>query len=314
MMVQRSFELRGAEGLGDKPRPDVIGGVLAGLRATLQDTVRMGFLHSSRTAGRIPAMLKHAAKVRYLGHTGHGDCSTILRFEVPEFGSVADELFRQGLLWDEGPTRQQTSFDLLATVLADVRRMARDSRRFDHPLLHRLAGYRQRFRHGLESIGLPDVQGIEPTQIDVALSRAAEELYRETPAPKRVRVAGRLDMLGVSERVMGLVLADGTPITGVWNTEPFTELAAFLDKQVVIEGVAVFRPSGALLRVDTDAVAYAAAEDAFFATLPSANREPDYAKEAARGNVSRGAYSAILGQLRGEESDEDFVRAVAAVS
>lgn len=93
--VERSFELRGPSGLGESPRPDLIGGVLSGLQETLIDSVRMGFLHASRTRGRIPQMLKDAADVRFIGMQGQGDEVTTLRFRVPRFGDVAAELFDQ---------------------------------------------------------------------------------------------------------------------------------------------------------------------------------------------------------------------------
>ena len=47
-LLERTFELRGPEGLGAKPRPELIGPVFSHLHDTLQDAVRMGFLHSSR--------------------------------------------------------------------------------------------------------------------------------------------------------------------------------------------------------------------------------------------------------------------------
>ena len=93
--VERSFRLEAQSGLGAKPRPELIGPILTHLHDTLQDTVRMGFLHSSRARGRIPASVKAAADVRYLGHSAAGDGATVLRFEVAPFGEVAAELFSQ---------------------------------------------------------------------------------------------------------------------------------------------------------------------------------------------------------------------------
>ena len=82
------------EGLGARPRPEPIGAVLSHLHDSLQDTVRMAFLPSSRARGRVPLPLKAAAGVRFIGHSAGGDSGTLLRFEVPHFGSAAPELFR----------------------------------------------------------------------------------------------------------------------------------------------------------------------------------------------------------------------------
>src|SRR6185436_18461698 len=138
----------------------------------------------------VPASLQRAAEVRYIGHAAGANDSTILRFEVPEFGSVAQDLFGQGLLWDTGPKPDQTAFDLLAASLHDVRKMAKDSERFDHALLGRFARYRHVLRRGLTSIGLPDARVSETESIDESLSVAAESLLRETPPSRRVRLCG----------------------------------------------------------------------------------------------------------------------------
>jgi hypothetical protein len=313
-LIERTFELRGPEGLGAKPRPELIGPVLGRVRETLMDSVRMGFLHSSNARGRIPACLQRAAEVRFTGHAAGKDDSTLLRFEVPEFGSVAAELFEQGQLWSSGPKPEQTAFELLAESLRDVRHKATNSERFDHALLRRFAGYRRLLKRGLNSIGLPDANISEAESIDEPLSAAAESLFRETPPARRVRLSGRLDLLGVSKRVMGLFLDDGTSVTAVWTSEGFVDLASFLDKQVVIEGLAEFRPSGSLLRVDAEAIRDAGVSDASFSTLPLPEVRPSYQKAAATVRPGQKPYASIFGLIPGEESDEKFAVAVAELS
>ena len=312
-LIERTCELRGSEGLGGRPRPELIGPVLGRMHDTLLDAVRMGFLHSSHACGRIPLCLKQAADVRFIGHAAGRDDSTILRFEVPEFGSVAEELFEQGQLWDSGPKPEQTAFDLLAGSLHDVRQMKKNSGRFDHALLRRFANYRRLLRRGLTSIALPDTNMTEES-IDEPLSEAAESLFRETPPARRVRMCGRLDSLTVSKRVLGLYLEDGNPVTAVWTSEGFVDLADFLDKQIVIEGLAEFRPSGTLLRVDADAIRDASAGDSSFSTIPMPEVHRNYQKAAATVRPGQKPYASIFGLIPGEESDEVFAAAVAELS
>jgi hypothetical protein len=313
-LIERTFELHGPEGLGAKPRPELIGPVLGRVRETLLDCVRMGFLHSSHARGRIPASLQRAAEVRFISHAGGDNDSTLLRFEVPEFGSVAEELFEQGQLWSSGPKPEQTAFELLAESLRDVRIQAKNSDRFDHALLRRFASYRHLLRRGLTSITLPDANILERESIDERLSLAAENLFRETPPARRLRLCGRLDLLGVSKRVMGLFLEDGASVTAVWTAEGFVDLASFLDKQVVIEGLAEFRPSGALLRVDADAIRDAGVGDASFSTLPLAEVRRNYQKAVATVRPVQKPYASIFGLIPGDESDEEFTAAVAELS
>lgn len=302
--VDRTFEMRGPSGLGATPRPELIAPVLSKLHNTLVDSVRMGFFHSSRTRGRIPRGLQVAAEVRFVGMEGSGDEVTKLHFQAPRFGDVASALFEQGQLWDDGPQPEQTAFDLLASSLADVRNQKGDSSRYDQGLLDRFAGYRNALKRGVECIRVGDTNFIEAL-IDSTLVDAADSLRRQTPPSRRVRLCGKLDMLGVTRKVLGIYLEDGTPVTAIWNTEDFADLAGFLDKFVVIEGLAVFRPSGRLLRIDADAIGAAGARDSHFSALPLAGAI-DYAS-VARTRAGKSPYRDLLGMIPGEESDEDFI-------
>lgn len=306
-LVERTFELRGTSGLGAEPRPQLVGSLLAGLHDTLVDSVRMGFLHASRTRGRIPRGLEAAADVRFVGMEGSGDDVTKLHFRVARFGDVAAELFGQRQLWDDGPQPEQTAFDLLALSLSDVRNRQSDSSRYDHSLLNRFARYRSTLRHGVDSIRI-DGADTGKARIDSALVAAAESLRQQTPTSRRVRLCGKLDMLGVSRKVMGLCLEDGTLVTALWNTEDFAGLAGFLDKDVVIEGLAVFRPSGRLLRIDADAIDAAGSRDSYFSTLPLPGGM-DYAN-AVRTRHGLSPYKDLLGMIPAEESDEEFLKAL----
>ena len=313
-MVERTFELRGTEGLGAKPRPELIGPVLGKVHETLLASTRMGFMHSSRRRGRIPKSLQQAADARFIGHMEGSEGSTILRFEVPQFGDIAQELFAQGQLWDSGPKPEQTAFDLLSASLHDIRTKATDSVRFDHAMLHQFASYGRVLRHGLKSISLPDLRTRQTEAIDEPLSIAANELYRATPPARRVRICGRLDLMGVSKQVLGLVLEDGSPVTAIWALDGMVDLASLLDRQVVIEGLAEFRPSGSLLRVDADAIRHAVAGDAAFSALPMPEIQRNYQQAAAVLRPGHKPYAAIFGLIPADESDEEFTAAVEAMS
>lgn len=312
--IERSFRLEASEGLGGKPRPELIGPVLAHLHETLQDTVRMGFLHSSRARGRVPASLRQAADVRYLGHTADGDTATLLHFEVPSFGEAAADLYRQQSLWEDGPQPEQTAFELLGSALSDVAARCADSSRFDSGLLRRFASYRRMFGRGhLNRIALPDTALPQPGQLDASVAEAANTLCSATPAPRRVRVAGRLDVLGASQGVLKLDIGQGDVVTALWEGD-VEALKDYFNKDVVIEGMAMFRPSGTLLRVDATAIAAASARDDFFRIVPSGVLPQDFLRTARLRPGEKSAYARILGSIPAEETDEEFAAAVEAMS
>lgn len=314
--VERSFRLEAHSGLGLKPRPELIGPVLTHLHDTLQDTVRMGFLHTSRARGRIPGSIKAAADVRYLGHSAEGDGVTVLRFEVAPFGEVAADLFSQAQLWEDGPRPEQTAFELLAAALEDVGSRRGESSRFDPGMLRRIGGYRKLFgKDGLSSIVLPDVTLYKSGRLDASVVQSARELAHATPQPRRVRVAGRLDLMGASQGVLKLHVATGGIVTAIWEGEESLEqFAPLFNKDVVCEGLGVFRPSGTLLRIDADALAPASERDEFFRHAPVAEANTDFALAARLRSGESSVYASFLGSIPAEESDEEFAAAVDALS
>jgi hypothetical protein len=235
-LIERTFEITGPEGLGAKPRPEKIGPVFTHLHDTLQDAVRMGFLHSSRARGRIPACLKAAAEVYFIGHSTNTAGSTLLHFEVPAFGSVAGELFEQKLLWEDGPKPDQTAFELLSAALSDVRKKQKESNRFDRGMLQRVRSYRHILRRGIDRIGLPDTDLPEAAEIDRVVVEAASELCAATPTPRRVRITGRLDLMAAKQSVLKLDVKEGVFVTAVWEgVQPVETLKDFFNRDVVIE-------------------------------------------------------------------------------
>lgn len=314
-VVERSFRLEGPSGLGAKPRPELIGPVLTHLHDTLRDAVRMGFLHSSHPRGGIPRGLKAAADVRYIGHSEADDNATLLRFEVSPFGDVAADLFKQTRLWDDMPTPDQTAFELLGAALDDIGTRREDSNRFDAGLLRRIARYKVIFRCGLSRIVLPDLAAPRPVSFDTAVIDAAHALSDATPPSRRVRVCGRLDLMGVSQGVIKIHVAGGAVVTALWDgKEPIDELRSLLNRDVVCEGIGVFRPSGTLLRIDADAVAAAGAGDAGFAVVPRAPRVGDIKRQLLLKSGEASAYRDLLGSIPAEESDEEFAAAIEAMS
>jgi hypothetical protein len=98
---------------------------------------------------------------------------------------------------------------------------------------------------------------------------------------------GRLDVMGASQGVLTLDARPSEIVTALWGgEEPVETLREFFNRDVVVEGVGVFRPSGSLLRVDADAIVLAASQDEFFRRVPSAAAKRDY-HELVRLQTSR---------------------------
>ena len=290
--------------------------MLSDLHASLQDAVRMGFLHSSRARGRVRTGLKHAADIRFIGHEGTGSEITVLHFELPRFGSAAPDFFRQASFWDDQPSPDDTAIELLGSALNDVSARKADSSRFDPPLLSRISRYSRMLQRGIDRVSLVDAALPSVPRIDADVVEAASQLAAVTPGGQRVRVAGRLDLMGASERVLKIEVRPGEFVTVLWEQdEPVEAFHELFNKDVVIEGIAVFRPSGTVLRIDADLIGPASSQEDFFREVPRAVVPRDYDKAT---HLRPGERSAYL-QLRGcvpagdNESDADFEAALAAL-
>lgn len=310
--VERTFKLEGEAGLGRYPRPELVGALLTRLPDTLRDAVRMGFLHSSRPRGRVADALQVASEVRFAGHTAADDQTTILAFRVPRLGDAAPAYFEQATFWEEGLREDATAFDLLGAALRDVGGRRTDSPHFDPPFLRGLARYRKVMKQGVSRISLPEAEGKIPASLDLETLTVAEEMAMATPPERRVRIAGRLDLMGASQGVLKLHVRKGEVVTALWiGKAPIETFRDLFNRDVVVEGLGVFRPSGSLLRIEAEAIAPATVQDEFFREVPVAvpsTLEPGGAPRLRAGGPS--VYAAIRGAIPAEESDEEFAAAV----
>src|SRR5439155_25873964 len=110
--------LRSKDHYGRHVPPSAVGEILRALPVVVRQAIRMGFAGRSTTRGRRPAWLTAASDIRFVGFDGNED--TLLHFEAPSFGEAAEELYRQPEFWPNKPPPEDTGFDLLGDVLADV--------------------------------------------------------------------------------------------------------------------------------------------------------------------------------------------------
>ncbi len=315
-LIKHIVELSGPGCYGHSARPEVVGAVLARIKPTIRETVRMGILHTSRLAGRPLRELRSAWDIRFAGQSAGADQATRLYFSAPRLGDAVPRLFEQGVLWEEGPSADYTAFDLVGAVLRDVTAARKESQRFDADLLNRVAGYDPAFRTGLDRIQFTGhhLDQEAPAIIDRTVTQAARTLIQETPQPQRVRLCGRPDMIRVSDRVFELVLDNGPRVRAVWVQPTVLGLAQFLNQPVVVEGEAVFRPSGSLLRIDAEAVTKAGEKDRFFSTLPQPRTERLDIRRYLKPQTRTTGFNAIFGQWPGEETDEEIMAALEEIS
>jgi hypothetical protein len=312
-MVEHMLTLRGPDVARGRPRPGAVGRVLQLVEPVVRDSISMGFRNTSKVSGRRPDWLRRASDIRFVGLSAGPDGTTVLHFTAPRFGEAAEELYKQGQLFDVRPRESDTGFDLLGDVLGDIRSKAEDSLRFDARLLEDVGRFRSfPDKQGVESIAIAGdrLPAGRPPALDEEVSNLAEEMRQKTPPASRARVAGKLDMIRDHDNVFELILSSGAKVRGVWTTGQMDILAQLFREDVVVEGQAVFRVSGNLLRIEADAVRKATTGDEFFRRIPLPVGKRAEPRSFLRPQAKGSGADAVHGRWPGKESEQEILAAL----
>jgi hypothetical protein len=260
--------------------------------------------------------MRRASDVRFVGVSAGTHAGTLLHFNAPRFGDVAEEVYQQGQLFGELPNQSDTAFDVMGDIVTDIATHRRDSDRFDIGVLQRVERFKEPvFHHGVDNISLLGgrLSSEHPPTIDSALTDIATSLYQETPVPVRARVCGHLDMIRASDKVFSLILNDTAKVRGVWLGATIAPLRQHLDQDVVINGMVTYRPSGAVLRIDAETVDTASSADRLFSKLPAPSGLLLRKTHLLHPQSALLGMKAVFGHWPGDETDDEVLRTLAEV-
>lgn len=211
----------------------------------------------------------------------------------------------------------ETAFSLFGSSLKEALGGNPESDAYDEPLLSTFAEeFKRVFRHGVQAVELRNGRpGAPPLHVTPAGIQVVERLKRQTPRPRRVRLAGTVDAIRHSDRAFTLILATGEQIRGVLAEGAPEALAAHFGRTAIVSGTAQFRPSGTLLRVDADQFAPASHEDLqMWSVMPEPLDLQPSARVARQPQGPRSGINAIFGKWPGDETDEEIFRLLEEIS
>jgi hypothetical protein len=275
-----------------------------------QQVVRLSVEGRSTAQGKPPAWLERAAAFELVGlHEG----STVLVVEAPSLAEAAPQHFGQpDVFRTVDPTR--SCLDLLEESVRDAVAGRPESDAYDDGLIKTFEEFSRVLRHGVEAVELGDGA---PVRIDGGSVEALGRLRRAIHSAQHVRVAGKLDVLRHSGRMFTLVLESGIHVRGVVTGESvdLSALGELWGQDVVVTGVAKFRPSGSVLRIEAVSIECADARDL---SLWNAEPRPIFGvldnRVLRRPQGPRSGVNAVFGQLADVESDDDIIEALDRLS
>src|SRR5262249_10076604 len=208
---------------------------------------------------------------------------------------------------------KMTCLDVLGEALEDALSGRVDSDLYDDGLVETFEEFGHALEHGLDAIEFRN--GRVHGRLDQVGVEALSQLRRNMPAPQRARVAGTLDLLRHSNRMFALILASGETLRGtVADPVDFLELGHLLGQQVIVSGVAYFRASGRVLRVEAEQVVLAGQDASVWAGTPRPLLLPLEPRALRSVQGPRSGVAAIFGAWPGDESDEDVEAALRDLS
>jgi len=313
--IHHSVRLVSPRDYGREAPPAPVGNLLRQIPDAVRQAVLMGFVGRSTLPRRPPAWLAAASDVRFVGFNGEGG-DTVLHFEAPKLGEAAEEQYVQGELWPSRPSPEDTGFDLLGDVISDVAAHRTDSDRFDAQLLRRISEFEKALNRTYDRVILAGHRSTAeaPAIVDETTVANAKLLGSETPLPQRVLLMGVLDMIRISGQGFELVLSDGSKVRGVLIEGDVAALKPMWGQRVMVQGTAIYRPSGRPLRIDATLVEEYAGETSLWSVIPPPRQRMVETKEWLKPRGTATGVSAFYGTWPGEETDEEWQEMIERLS
>ncbi|MGA3124751.1 MAG: hypothetical protein ABSF69_28705 [Polyangiaceae bacterium] len=272
----------------------------------VQRAVRLRVEGRSSAQGPVPGWIERASAFDLVAV--QGGSTTFLLEANPILDVLPDRQVEMFASFDP----RRSCLDLLVESLSEAVAGRADSSLYDDGLLTAFTHFERVFRHGVDAI---EVGADELVRIDRTGVETFARLKRETPADQRAVIDGKLDALHHSDRVFRLILESGQPVHGVIGDGIDLEALARLWGQAArVSGVAKFRPSGTILRVDADRIEAASGAPSLWSRLPTPVLRDLDTRKLTVPQGPRSGVAAVWGQWPGDESDEEFLDALAHVS
>lgn len=265
----------------------------------------------STARGSLPAWLGAAADFEVVGIESG---STLFVIEAPTLAEAVPALFRQQTLF-EPIDADDSAFGVMEQTLRAAVGGRSDSDLFDQPLLSTFRRFERVLAAGFSSIELTNGnKSAGQVVVDCESVAAIDRMIRTTPAPQRTRMAGTLDTIRHSDRMFTLLMDAGKAVKGLAEGVAAEQLARLFGQHVVVTGTTIFRPSGAVLRIEADAIDPAGADAAVWERIPTPLFRDLDSSALRQPQGPRSGVNAIIGRWPGDESDDAIAAALRELS
>ena len=121
-------------------------------------------------------------------------------------------------------------------------------------------------------------------------------------------------MIEVSTQTFALELDTGERVRGVLQQGSVADAKMLIDQRVLVLGMAVYRPSGRLLRIDAESMSSGQDESPIWSKTPEPIRRTIHVSEVRQRQTARSGAAAIFGKWPGDETEEELLEALEKLS
>jgi hypothetical protein len=243
--------------------------------------------------------------------TGLGQGSTVVSTSARPLHETLPEHLA-GLPWLDGATAGITGLDVWCAGLADALGDQRDSDRFDAPLLESYLGLGRILAKGFVAL---ELEGPERLRIGHEQVEVIARLLASVPRPRQVRITGTLEPLEPGDRRFTLTLPHASVRGLLDEGMPSERLAEWSGRVVLASGLAIFRPSGSLLRLEAQRLDVPRKGAEVWNEVPKplfAFAEPASTYRVPQ--TPHNGLAALIGQWPGDEGDDAVDEALEYIS
>lgn len=306
-MIKHTIKLEGEAAQGARVSIHVLAALSHALVEATQRVLRFRVDGRSNLHGKAD-WLDKATDFQLVGlETG----STIIAWEAPTLGDAVPHFFDQLPLWENGPSRGQTAFEVLEETAREAASGNAESDLLDKNILDSLYGFRKILGFGFDAItfGGTATAG-KPVRITKQDMSVFHRLSEDAPPSRQTIITGWLDELSASKNSFRLKLSNGQSLRGLLpNGEPaaFGEL---WNQRIVVDGEVSYRPSGTPSLIIASHFQKATSQDTIWEQIPQplprslAELKPRIAPSPGSNGMEH-----VFGRWPGAET-EDEVRAI----
>lgn len=178
----------------------------------------------------------------------------------------------------------------------------------DKDLVNTLMKFKTNFSAEGDVIELSNRGSVPKIKLKKSDFKKLAELEQSIPAPRKIKVMGRLDEMKYSKMKLGLITEDGPVSLSTESNEILDRLTDYMGKEITVTGMAHYHYSGSISIIAVESFSEPAASDRLFKRLPVSRGVEQQVLFQLKSGKKPNALGELTGKWPGDESFEELLK------